>query len=77
MMAVPIDVIGTTIRPGTPVSLFPTNIATGGNVGTAGFASHAEYAVASDGRFLLNVRVGDTTASPITVMQNWDAAVKK
>lgn len=35
MMAVPIDVVGTTLRPGTAVSLFPTDLATGGNVGIA------------------------------------------
>ena len=64
-------------RSGTAVALFPTQLATGGPVGIAGFNSHAEYAVAADGRFLLNVTAGDTAASPITIVLNWDAAFKK
>ena len=32
---------------------------------------------APDGRFLLNLPVGDTTPPPITVIVNWLAALKK
>lgn len=33
--------------------------------------------LASDGRFLMNVAVEGATAPPITVVLNWDAALKK
>ena len=32
---------------------------------------------AADGRFLLNVTSGDTAVSPITVVLNWTAGLKK
>jgi Tol biopolymer transport system component len=73
MMAVPIQV-GGTLSAGTAVALFPTQLATG-IVGTS--QSHAQYAVAADGRFLLNVPVGDPAASPIVIVQNWDAGLRK
>jgi serine/threonine protein kinase/Tol biopolymer transport system component len=77
MMAVSIDLTAVPLRPGAPVALFATNLATGGNVGTTGYLSRAEYAVAADGRFLLNVRVGDLTSSRITVVQHWEALLKR
>jgi Tol biopolymer transport system component len=76
MMAAPV-ITSTAFTSGTPLSLFPTQLATGGNVGIGSFASRAEYAVAPDGRFLLNVTAGDAIAAPITIVQNWDAALKK
>ena len=42
-----------------------------------GLMSKPQYAVASDGRFLMNVAVEGATAPPITVVLNWDAALKK
>jgi serine/threonine protein kinase/Tol biopolymer transport system component len=77
MMAVSIDLTAAPLRPGAPVELFARNLATGGNVGTTGYLSRAEYAVASDGRFLLNVRVGDSVSSRITVVQHWEALLKR
>ena len=74
MMAVPIQV-GGTLSVGTAVALFTTELATGGNLGIGGFQSKPEYAVAADGRFLLNVTVGDPAASPITVVLNWQSAL--
>jgi hypothetical protein len=38
--------------------------------------SKPQYAVASDGRFLMNLTL-EATAPPITVVLNWDAALKK
>jgi len=76
MMAAAVETAAS-FRPGAPVALFQTNLATGGNVGIGGYASRAEYAVAKDGRFLLNVRVGDAASLPITVMQNWDTLVPR
>ena len=55
------------LSPGAPVALFPTRLATGGNTGIGGFGSHAEYAVAPDGRFVLNVSAENAAASPITI----------
>ena len=76
MMAVPIQVAGT-LSAGTAVALFPTQLATGGQVGIGGFNSHAEYAVAADGRFLMNVTADEAVTSPITVVVNWAAGLKK
>ena len=39
--------------------------------------SKPRYAVASDGRSLMNVSVEGATATPITVVLNWDVALKK
>jgi hypothetical protein len=36
-----------------------------------------QYAVASDGRFLMNVTVDDDAASPISIVLNWATALKK
>ncbi|MSO56256.1 MAG: serine/threonine-protein kinase [Acidobacteria bacterium] len=63
-----------TLSPGAPVALFASRLATGG-IGITGFGSKAEYAVAPDGRFLLNVAVDDVTSSPITIVQNWTAGL--
>jgi Tol biopolymer transport system component len=62
---------------GTPASLFVTQLATGGNVGIGTFVSRAEYAMAADGRFLLNVIADDTMATPITVVLNWTALLPR
>jgi len=79
LMAVPLQprTDGRTVRAGTPFLLFATRIAIGANVGIGGFASKAQYAVAPDGRFLLNVSTDDPALSPITIVQNWTAALKK
>lgn len=78
LMAAPIAA-GTdrqTLDPGAPMPLFQTRLATGANI-PLGALSTAQYAVASDGRFLMNVAVNDTTASPITVVLNWDAEMTR
>jgi hypothetical protein len=58
-----------------PVPLFQSRLTTG-NVGSVGYISRATYAVAADGRFLLNVSADDPAASPITIVQNWTAGLK-
>ena len=65
------------LEAGAPVALFPTRLATGGNIATAGFLARAQYAVAPDGRFLLNMAADDAVASPITIVQNWTAGLKR
>jgi Tol biopolymer transport system component len=62
---------------GAPVALFPTRLARGANILAAGSSSRAEYAVAPDGRFLMNVTEDAAVASPITIVQNWTAGLKK
>ena len=62
---------------GAPVALFPTRLASGAAILTAFFASRAQYAVAADGRFLMNVAAEDTVTSPITIVSNWTASLKK
>jgi dipeptidyl aminopeptidase/acylaminoacyl peptidase len=78
LMAVPIQVGAdrSTLSPGTPVALFPTRFPTGANI-TIGWLSKAQYAVARDGRFLMNLPVEDTAASPITIVQNWPTALEQ
>ncbi len=75
-MAVPISVAGDTqtLAVGVSVPLFLTHLAEGPGI----VPGRAQYAVASDGRFLMNVSVDDAVpAPPITIVQNWQAAVKK
>jgi serine/threonine protein kinase/Tol biopolymer transport system component len=80
MMAVPIESAPQTraLNSGTPVVLFASRIAIGANVGTGGALSKAQYAVAPDGRrFLLNTTAADNATSPITIVLNWDVALKR
>jgi len=51
------------------VKLFQTNIAASAGGGQAGGVK-AQYDVAADGRFLMNV-LPEATVSPITVILNW------
>ena len=67
MMAVPVTAAGTSFEAGTPVALFPTRIVDGGTV----TRNRPQYAVARDGRFLINQPVADATAAPITLILNW------
>jgi Tol biopolymer transport system component len=71
LMAIPIQVSSngsnTIIEPGTPTGLFATN------VGSAALnAFRAQYAVQANGQsFVMNSAVGESSASPITVILNW------
>jgi hypothetical protein len=67
LMAAPIVVKGTVLEPGAPSALFQTR-AFGG--GTDAY-QRVQYDVARDGRFLINMAVDDTLASPITLLLNW------
>lgn len=62
---------------GAPVALFPTRLASGASIGSVGSIATAQYDIAPDGRFLMNVAVDETTAPPITIVQNWTAGLKK
>lgn len=52
-------------------------MALGGNTGICGVFSGAQYDVAADGRFLLNVIADERAVAPITVVLNWAAGLKK
>jgi eukaryotic-like serine/threonine-protein kinase len=65
MMAVPVTTSGTSFEAGTPVPLFATRIEGGAP------AEAPEYAVARDGRFLINRPVAQATVAPITLILNW------
>jgi Tol biopolymer transport system component len=69
LMVAPIVVNGAAIQTVVPVALFRSRMLYGGT-DTVG---RAQYAVAGDGRFLINVALDDETASPITIIQNWRA----
>ena len=74
-MAVGIQAKGETLEAGAPAALFQTRILGGGSV--LGAANREQYAVASDGRFLMNVVAGEASAAPITLILNWPASLKK
>jgi eukaryotic-like serine/threonine-protein kinase len=67
MMAVPVTTAGPSLEAGTPVALFPTRIVDGGTVAI----NRPQYAVARDGRFLINQPVRDAVVAPITLILNW------
>ena len=77
LMVAPIRVVQGAIDAGTPVALFATRLASGSNILPAGFNSSAQYAVAPDGRFLMNVSAGEAVTAPITIVLNWAAVLKK
>lgn len=69
MIAVDITT-GSRIEPGIPRVLFDTN--------SAPTPNNAEYAVTPDGqRFLVRQPVAETAPTPITVVVNWTASLKK
>lgn len=72
MMAASITVTRSTLASGAPVVLFPTRIVGGGADGQQG----RQYDVARDGRFLINTLL-DNAMAPITLLQNWQPAVKE
>jgi len=59
------------------VPLFTTKLATGVNIVPAGFQARAQYAVAADGRFLMNIFSDERVTAPITIVQNWTVGLKQ
>jgi Tol biopolymer transport system component len=66
LMAVSISTKGATLDPAAPVALFPTRLF----AGPGAFA--AQYAVAPDGRFLINAAAENAAPLPITLLLNWN-----
>ena len=79
MMAVPVRLgaDARTLNVGASIELFETHLASGGSIFVAGANAKAQYAVGADGRFLLNASTNDATTSPITIVQNWTALMKR
>ena len=73
MMAAAIAIAGTAPQVQAPVALFQTHLATGINV----LGDKPQYAVARDGRFLLNSAVEAATTPPIVVVVNWMKALAR
>lgn len=79
LMATPIapTADGQALTLGAPVSLFAVRLASGTNVTTGSYSGRPQYAVARDGRFLMNIAVDAETTPPISIVLNWDAPFKK
>jgi serine/threonine protein kinase len=74
LMATPIQVAGQVVKAGAPAALFQTRIVGGGSF----FRGYFQYMVAPDGKnFLINTTAEGSAASPITIVTNWPAGLKK
>lgn len=67
LMAASIEVKGRSVDTGAPVALFQTRIYLGGSDNPL----RGQYAVAPDGRFLINTLIDDAATPPITIVRNW------
>jgi Tol biopolymer transport system component len=79
VMAVSIepDTEARSMRWAVPMPIFAARFAAGVNIFSAGAQSRAQYSVSTDGRFLANMQVDDPVTPPITVVLNWQAALKQ
>ena len=74
LMAVPVR-LASTFEAGAPAALFEANIIPAG-AGVPGVGH--QYDVTADGqRFLLNLEPQETASTPLTVVLNWQAGLKK
>ena len=69
LMAAPIQITNQTAKVGLPAALFQAPI-----LGADQVAQQQQYAVARDGRFLIST---GSAVSPIIIVTNWAAALKK
>jgi Tol biopolymer transport system component len=79
LMATPIapTADGQALTPGAPEALFLVRLASGTNVTVGTYTGRPQYAVARDGRFLVNVAVDAEATPPIAIVLNWDAQFRK
>jgi dipeptidyl aminopeptidase/acylaminoacyl peptidase len=68
---------GQAITPGAPVALFALRLASGSNVTVGSYGGRPQYAVARDGRFLVNIAVDTEATPPISVVLNWTEELKQ
>ncbi len=74
LMAVPVSAKDGTFQPGVPKPLFRAPVL-GGAGGGSGVAWH--WDISGDGkRFLMNTALEDAASSPITIVLNWQSAIK-
>jgi hypothetical protein len=71
------DTDGQSLMPGAPAALFVLRLASGTSITIGSYSGRPQYAVARDGRFLVNVAVDAETTPPIAIVLNWDAQLKK
>jgi hypothetical protein len=72
MMAVPVK-MGTNFEAGPPVTLFQTHTRQ-----PISFMDAFSYDVTSDGqRFLINTRVDEPNAAPLSIVLNWASEVER
>jgi dipeptidyl aminopeptidase/acylaminoacyl peptidase len=72
MMASSVSASSTSFEAATPVALFQTRV-----LGGTSSAAKQQYAVSSDGRFLINTVAAGSATAPITLILNWTASLKK
>jgi hypothetical protein len=72
LMAVPAAATGDSMTIGAASKLFVPRLATGPGITVTGAGSRALYAVAPDGRFLLNAGVPQSAATPLSIVQHWE-----
>lgn len=79
LMATPIapSTDGQALTPGAPLSLFAMRLASGPNITVGTYSGRPQYAVARDGRFLVNLAVDAEATPPIAIALNWDAPFRK
>ena len=69
---------GRSLSSDAPSSLFTAQLAVGANVASPGNLARPRYAIAADGRFLLNEVVrSDADIAPLNVVLNWDTALRR
>lgn len=74
LMSVSVTSVGETFQPGVPKALFHAAVL-GGTGG--GPTTSWRWAISPDGqRFLINTTLDEATSSPVTVMLNWQSAMK-
>ena len=72
LMAVSIKSAGPSLEAGVPAALFKAPFI------LAGLSGRRDYDVSADGRFLLNITApAEVLPTPITVILNWAAGLKK
>jgi Tol biopolymer transport system component len=76
-VAIHIDADGRGLNPGPPLALFQTRFPMGALINGVPVGSRPQYAVASDGRFLMNLTTDDNVPSPISIVLNWATLLKK
>ena len=69
LMAASIEASSSTLRAGRPAALFPSRV-----VGGSFAVLKPQYAIARDGRFLINQLTEESAAPPITLILNWKPA---